>query len=562
MDSNRKHPVGSLQGGIHIHNDRAIPETTSGLPGVIKAASMITLIEPKETTTLEDYGAHSHLAAAVADLRSEADEIRRCINGRSVLMVNSTGQGGGVAEMLPKLTAILTELGIPTRWAVMSSEDPEFFCLTKRIHNMIHGQNDREFTAEDRLLFEFTGESNMDEIQSILNPNDLLVIHDPQPLAMGAMLIKQLNLNAVWRCHIGLDKQLPSTQSAWEFLRPYIEVFDHNIFSADEYIPDYIRDRSSVIHPAIDPLSNKNRSFRAEQLAAVLCRSGLSNHVDLSLADPFPEQASRLQPDGSFGPANFPDEIGFLQRPVITQISRWDRLKGFKPLLEGFISLKKGLNGNTDSWDECNKRRLQQLRLVLVGPDPSSIQDDPEGCEVLNDLCAACCELDPEIRKDVVLLTLPMTSLQNNACMVNAIQTASSIVVQNSIREGFGLTLTEAMWKGTPVVGSSACGLRQQIEDDVHGRVISRPEDPDDVARVLSDMFCADGQLNVWARNARMRVHREFLIFSQVKKWLDVLKQFKKASAPVYIHSNTEESRTYSSVGHINRFERVHYPVH
>ncbi|MEJ2109201.1 MAG: glycosyltransferase [Acidobacteriota bacterium] len=521
---------------------------------------MITQIDPSDTTTLEDYGAHAHITSAVQDLRNEAGEFRRQMGGRSVLMVNSTSQGGGVAEMLPKFVSILNQLGIPARWIVMGSEDPAFFRLTKRIHNMIHGvgNGSNEFTGEDRRLFEHEGELNAEALRSILAPDDLLVIHDPQPLALGAILKKCLKIPAIWRCHIGLDELLPSSRSAWEFLKPYITVFDHNVFSADEYIPEYIRDRSSVIYPAIDPLSSKNCRLRAEQTVSILHNAGLAVNPYSLPAAPLHEKAKRLQPDGSFGPAYSPDEIGFLHRPVVSQISRWDRLKGFQPLLDGFVLLKKDGSRKGVSLNGNQRRRLELLRLVMVGPDPDSIQDDPEGCEVLSDLCDRYIHLEPEIQKDVVLLALPMHNRDRNALMVNAIQTASSIVVQNSIREGFGLTLTEAMWKGTPVVGSSACGLRQQIRDYVHGRVVAHPDDPLDVAQVLEQILYADDELDLWTRNARMRVHQEFLIFSQVKKWLRVMKRQQSMCAPICVHMRSDDSRTYSSVGHL----KLHYPEH
>ncbi len=500
---------------------------------------MIKLVEPAKTNTLDDYSAHSHLALAVQDLREKAALIRRHINGRSILMVNSTAQGGGVAEMLPQLVGILQDLGIETRWAVMGSEDPAFFRLTKRLHNMIHGNGDgHKLNADDRRLFEHIGEANLDSLHTILFPNDLLVIHDPQPLALGALLKKKLNLPAVWRCHIGLDEQCPSTQAAWEFLEPYARVFDHNVFSASEYVPHYLYNRSSVIYPAIDPLSFKNRYFRAERLTSILVNAGLAKSAEPTLDNPFPEQPQRLQSDGSFGPANMPDEIGFLYRPTITQVSRWDRLKGFQPLLEGFVRLKNSLKEGGSYSNNRRHRRIEILRLVLAGPDPNSIQDDPEGCEVLNELCAAFNCLEPEIQRDVVLLTLPMNSRRDNAFMVNALQTASSIVIQNSIREGFGLTLTEAMWKGTPVVGTSACGLRQQIHDRVHGRVVYHPEDPEEVAQVLGDIICADEELNHWSRNAQTRVHQEFLIFNQTKRWLQILESFETTSFQVCLSTN------------------------
>ncbi len=501
---------------------------------------MITLIQPTDTTTLADYSAHSHLASAVRDLREEAASIRRHLNGRSILMINSTSQGGGVAEMLPKLVSILQELGVQTRWAVMGSEDPAFFRLTKRLHNMIHGdsRNGHHLGAEDRRIFQSAVEANLAELRTLLLPDDLLVIHDPQPLALGALAKKQLNVPSVWRCHIGLDEQHPCTQAAWEFLKPYVEVFDHSVFSAEEYVPEYLKDRSSIIHPAIDPLSHKNRYFRAERLTSLLCNAGLAKPAEPTVTNPFPEQAQRLQSDGSFGPAHLPDEIGFLYRPTITQISRWDRLKGFQPLLEGFVRLKKSRNGRNGYRNERHRRREEILRLILVGPDPLSIQDDPEGCEVLKDLCASYLRLEPAIQKDVVLLTLPMNSRMNNAFMVNSLQTASSIIVQNSIREGFGLTLTEAMWKGTPVLGSSACGLRQQIHDRVHGRVVCCPEDPEEISQVLGEMLGADEELNRWSRNAQARVHQKFLIFNQVRAWLRILQKIEECSSQVCLSSS------------------------
>jgi len=386
---------------------------------------MIRLVDTKDTTTLDDYAAHSHLASAVQELRDEAAIARKQINGRSILMINSTAQGGGVAEMLPRLVGILQELGIEARWAVMGSEDPAFFRLTKRLHDMIHGHgNGYSLSADDQRLFEYAGEANFEALRSMLFPRDLLVIHDPQPLALGALLKRQLNLPAIWRCHIGFDEQCSSTQEAWDFLKPFAHVFDHNVFSASEYIPGYLEGHSSVIYPAIDPLSYKNRYFRAERLTSILVNAGLVKAAEPTYFNPFPKQPQRLRPDGTFGPANMPDGIGFLYRPTITQVSRWDRLKGFQSLLEGFVRLKKGfgINGGKGDPNNRRKRRIEILRLIMVGPDPLSIQDDPEGCEVLNELCASYTRLEPEIQKDVVLLTLPMDSRRDNALMVNALQ--------------------------------------------------------------------------------------------------------------------------------------------
>ena len=160
---------------------------------------------------------------------------------------------------------------------------------------------------------------------------------------------------------------------------------------------------------------------------------------------------------------------------------------------------------------------------MLAGPDPDSVQDDPEAGEVLEDLRTAYRELEPELQRDVVILALPMVSRRQNALMVNALQRSSTIVVQNSLREGFGLTATEAMWKGTAVLGSRACGLRQQIRDGLDGRLVSNPEDPAELAEVLSEMLASPRDRDRWAQEAQLRVHDEFLIFVQLRRWLAVL---------------------------------------
>ncbi|GIX50383.1 MAG: hypothetical protein KatS3mg132_577 [Limisphaera sp.] len=160
------------------------------------------------------------------------------------------------------------------------------------------------------------------------------------------------------------------------------------------------------------------------------------------------------------------------------------------------------------------------MRLVLAGPDPDSIQDDPEGVEVLQELCARYRELPPECQRDIVILSLPMDSRKLNALIVNALQRSSVVVVQNSLREGFGLTVTEAMWKGVPVLASSACGLRQQVRDGVDGRMVSEPTNPDEIAAVLDDMMQQPPALERWGRNAQLRVYNEFLVFAQLSRWL------------------------------------------
>jgi trehalose synthase len=484
---------------------------------------MIQLIDLEASRSLNDYGAIADLAGPVQALRTEAAMLVPPLRERTVWMVSSTARGGGVAEMLPTMVTLLTELGLTTRWAVIGADRPEFFGLTKRLHNLIHGEGDPDLTEDDRELFESVNRQNAEALKPHLGPNDILVIHDPQPLAMGAFLKAETGVRIVWRCHIGHDEHLSTTRAAWYFLKPYAELYDRAIFSAPEYIPDYLAGRSTIIYPALDPFSHKNRRLPPHKLVGILCNAGMKRERHPVLTPPFSQQAQRLQPDGSFGPALEPDEIGLLYRPIVTQVSRWDRLKGLGPLLKGFVRLKEWLQDPDHDWSPRHRRRVEIARLVLAGPDPASVQDDPEGQEVLEDLSTEYRGLPPEVQRDVALLTLPMNSRKENALMVNALQRCSTIIVQNSIREGFGLTATEAMWKRVPVLATRASGLRQQIRSGIDGVLTQNATDSDEVARRLDDVLKDLPKRDLLARSARRRVHEKFLIFTQLCEWLRVL---------------------------------------
>jgi trehalose synthase len=480
----------------------------------------LEMVAVDEPIGLNDYAEVIPLAGAVEELRELAAEVVPRLAGRRVWMVNSTAEGGGVAEMLPKMLTLLRELGVDARWVVISTERTEFFALTKRIHNLIHGAGEPRLTETDRELYEAVSRENAALLAGELNTDDLLVVHDPQPLGSGAILKQQLGLESIWRCHIGLDRVVPATQAVWGFLAPYASAYDHAVFSAPEYVPDYLSDRYSLIRPAIDPLGPKNRELSVKEVAAILRRARLVKTDAVAGGLPFLNHAQRLRPDGRWAPAD-EDDIGLLFRPIVTQVSRWDRLKGFAPLLDAFVRVKARCteSGITDE----HRRRLEAVRLLLVGPDPRSVADDPEGLEVMEELSSAYRRLDPDLQRDVALITLPMESREENALMVNAIQRCSTVVVQNSIQEGFGLTATEAMWKGVPVVASSACGLRQQILDGYEGRLVSDPEDTEELANVLDKLLADPTQRRTLGQAAQRRVYREFLVLSQLRDWLRTL---------------------------------------
>jgi len=491
---------------------------------------MIRFIDLDHGFRLDDYAIISHLAGPVRELRTEASLLVPQLKGRTVWMVNSTAKGGGVAEMLPRLVGILGELGIDARWVVIGTDRTEFFSLTKRLHNLIHGEGEANLTEEDRELYRVVSEELAAELAPHVGPDDILVIHDPQPLGMGAILKRRSGVRAIWRCHIGLDEHLPATRAAWMFLRPHAEPYDFSVFSAPEYIPDYLAGRATIIHPALDPFSHKNRELSPHKLVGILCNAGFKVDRHPVLTPPFPKRALRLKPDGAFEPIGDGEEVGMLYRPIVSQISRWDRLKGFRPLLDGFVRLKQKLDDPDCAWTARQKQRVAILRLVLAGPDPASIQDDPEGQGVLEELCRAYRDVPTRLQPDIALFTLPMDSRKENALMVNALQNCSTVVVQNSLREGFGLTATEAMWKRVPVVGTRAFGLRLQIRSGIDGMLIQDPTDPDEIARRLDDILGDVMKRDVMARNAQRRVHEKFLVFTQLCHWLQCMSSCASAS--------------------------------
>ncbi len=492
---------------------------------------MALRVEPEIPNGLADFAEYAHLVGAVEALRREAEATLPKLRGRTVWMVNSTARGGGVAEMLPTMVGLLRDLGVATEWMVIESSEPRFFELTKKIHNLIHGHGRPNLGPEDRELFERVNRDNAIAMAAQVQPGDVLVVHDPQPMPLAAFFKEDRPLTAVWRCHIGLDEKLPATRAAWEFLRPYAPAYDRAVFSAPDYVPSFLADRAAIICPAIDPLSPKNRELGLQGTVAVLANAGLTVPPGPMPTPPYERLALRLAPDGRFHPATLRGDFGLLARPVVTQVSRWDRLKGFEPLLAGFTEFRRRLLHGGWSHDPVHRVRQELTRCVLAGPSPESIQDDPEAGEVLATIIEQYCRLDPLVQEAVAIVSLPMESAEENCLMVNALQRASSIVVQNSLREGFGLTIAEAMWKRVPILSNRrACGPRQQVRDGEDGRLVPDPEDVEGLARTIDDMLHDPAERNRWGRNAQRHVHGNFLVFEQLASWMRLLGQTLSAT--------------------------------
>lgn len=483
---------------------------------------MAQRIEPEGGFALERYEAIAHLNGTVRELREEAERLAPALAGRRVWMLNSTARGGGVAELMGPLVAVLRELGVATEWLVMETDEADFFGLTKRLHNLIHDGGDPDLRAQDRELYDRVSAATADQVQAHLRAGDVLAVHDPQPMGAGAILRQRMDIAAVWRCHIGLGLDTPRTRAGWSFLEAHAGPYDRAVFTAPEYIPGCFAGRSAIIPPGIDPLSHKNRFLPIHKLVGILVDAALQPPYGPVLAPPFQAFAQRLRPDGAWTPAAEGEDIGLLFRPIVTQVSRWDRLKGFRPLMEGFAVLKREAERDPPR-DERSRRTLAHARLVMAGPEAGSVADDPEAREVLDEICAAYRGLPPAVQADVAILALPMVSAKENALIVNALQRCSDVVAQNSLQEGFGLTATEAMWKRVAVMGTHAAGLRHQIRDRLDGRLVCDPEDPQEIARTLRELLCDPDARDALARSAEQRVHDAFLVFNQARRWLEEL---------------------------------------
>jgi trehalose synthase len=379
-------------------------------------------------------------AGEVAELRTLAKPLA----GRSVVMINSTAVGGGVAEILNRLVPLAEELGINIRWEVMTGGE-DFFEVTKSFHNALHGA---PYHPEPR-HFEIFRAYNEKNAKRLPLDAEFMIIHDPQPA--GLISYREKNANHwVWRCHIDLSHPHPTV---WKFLENYVPHYDAAIFSSPEFakqlpIPQYL------FHPAIDPLSEKNRDLPPEFILDVLTRYGI-DHL----------------------------------RPILTQISRFDRLKDHVGVIRAYRIV----------------RRYFDCQLVLAGGGAS---DDPEGATVLKEAQHAA-EGDPDIK----LLELPAWA----PLEVNALQRASTIVIQKSLREGFGLTVSEALWKKKPVVASAVGGIPTQIIHKHTGLLAHSVEGTAYQIRFLLSHPDIAGRLG---ERGHQHVKENFLITQNLKRYL------------------------------------------
>jgi trehalose synthase len=359
-------------------------------------------------------------------------------------MVNSTAVGGGVAEILNRLIPLMRELGVTPRWDVITGGN-DFFEITKAFHNALHG-GPYDGRPQDFETFLAYNEQNR---QRLSFDSEFTVIHDPQPVALIDARPPGKN-HWIWRCHIDLSRP---NERVWNFLRPFVARYDGSLFSSPEFsrqlpIPQYL------FYPCIDPLSDKNRDLPADQVQEVAARFGIDT-----------------------------------DRPVLTQISRFDRLKDPVGVIRAYQIVK----------------RYADCQLVLAG---GSATDDPEGAQVLAEVRDAA-----NGDADVHVLDLPPWS----AVEINALQRASTIVIQKSLREGFGLTVAEALWKKKPVVASAVGGIPTQV---IHKHTGLLAHSVEGTAYQIRFLLSHPALAQKLGEQGHEHVREHFLITSNVRRYL------------------------------------------
>ena len=367
--------------------------------------------------------------------------ISQKLHGKVIQNINSTSVGGGVAEILTRMVPLLKELGVDARWDVIKG-GKQFFEVTKKFHNALHGKRE-DIDKHDYEIFMETSRSNIDELDTY---GDIVFVHDPQPIVL---INKKRDNKWIWRCHI--DISTPN-QKVWKFLKDFVVRYDASVFSAPSF-SQKLSVRQFHISPSIDPLSDKNKELSQNIVDSVLVKYGVPK-----------------------------------DKPIITQISRFDALKDPIGVIRAYRKVKKDV--------DC--------RLVLAG---GTAEDDPEGAEVLarvRDMASG--------DKDIHILLLPQNDIE-----VNALQRASTIIMQKSIKEGFGLTVAEALWKSKPVVASNVGGIPLQIKHEYSGLLCNSI---DSAAFALGKLLNDPQYARRLGENGKEHIKNNFLITRHLRDYM------------------------------------------
>ena len=390
--------------------------------------------------------------SVVEDLRLIAGHLKE----KRILNVNSTAVGGGVAEILSRMVPLLKELGLDVRWDVIKGGEA-LFDVTKKFHNALHG-GQVDIGEKDFEIFMETSRNNLAEMDTSA---DIVFIHDPQPIVL---VQKRTDNKWLWRCHIDLSNP---KQNVWRFLKEFVVRYDAAVFSA----PAFSRKlpiRQFLISPSIDPLSDKNRELPQEVIDGVLAKYSIPK-----------------------------------DKPIITQISRFDRLKDPVGVIATYRLVKKYIN----------------CRLLLAG---GTAIDDPEGRRVFEEVVEAA-KGDPDIH----ILVMSQNDLE-----INALQRASTVILQKSLKEGFGLTVSEALWKAKPVVASNVGGIPLQIKHKHSGLLCYSAEG---AAFAVKQLLSSQEYARKIGENGREHVRNNFLITRHLRDYMLLFLSLYHKESIVYL---------------------------
>ena len=439
-------------------------------------------------------------------LSATIDRARSLFEGRTIWNVNSTAKGGGVAEMLASLLPYARGAGIDARWEVIGGDD-EFFRITKRIHNRLHGAaGDGEGLHEhDRRHYEAVLAGQGEQLIQRCRCGDVVILHDPQTAGL-VPLLADAGTHVIWRCHVGIDTPNEEARDTWNFLLPYVRRAERCVFSRQSFAWQGLEEtRLRLVAPSIDPFSTKNYEIDDESVAAILETAGI-------VAQGAARGATYTRADGSPGRLEHCATM-VEESPVqpgahlVVQISRWDRLKDPIGVLLGFSD---GVAPTCDA------------QLMLAGPSVVAVADDPEGLATYEEVKCAWEQLPPDVRARVHLASLPMDDEEENAAMVNALQRRATVVVQKSLAEGFGLTVSEAMWKARPVVASRIGGIQDQIEDGVSGVLLDDPANREEFALAVCGLLNDPDGARRMGEQARARVQDRFLGSRDLAEYVEI----------------------------------------
>ncbi len=375
--------------------------------------------------------------SVVEDLRLIAVHLR----GKRILNVNSTAVGGGVAEILNRMVPLLRELGLDVHWDVIKGGE-EFFEVTKKFHNALHGGR-VDIGEKDFEIFMETSRSNLEQMEI---SGDIIFIHDPQPIVL---VRKRTDNKWIWRCHIDLSEP---KKKVWRFLKEFVVQYDAAVFSAPAF-SRRLPIRQFLIAPSIDPLADKNRELPQKVIDGILAKYGVPK-----------------------------------DKPIITQISRFDRLKDPVGVIATYRLVKKYI--------DC--------RLLLAG---GTATDDPEGQKVFEEVLEAA-QGDPDIH---------ILAIAQNDLEINALQRASTVIIQKSLKEGFGLTVSEALWKAKPVVASNVGGIPLQVKDKYSGLLCYSPEG---AAFAVKQLLSSPDYARQIGENGREHIRNNFLITRHLREYM------------------------------------------